>query len=177
MGNLQSAVRAVPRRQMAAKLCQEGRSHEEIAAALGCDARTVYKYLTRYLETDSRFPVGIDASKAELMRAEQRLDIEKFQRGLLAEFDGWSKKKTSPYGMEERAIVTDKLCKLSDSFIKTSERLSAMYGLDAPKSVATPASVTNNTQINISPIASMVEEIKARRAAELEPAKDADTGH
>jgi hypothetical protein len=173
MGNVQRAVRGVAVRQRVAQLCQQGWSNDKIAGEMGCNLSTVYRHLKTYLETDSRFPVGINAPTAELMRAEQREDIEKFQRGLLAEFDGWSKKQTSSYAMEERALVTDKLCKLSDSFIKTSERLSAMFGLDAPRPVATPTSVTNNTQINISPIASMVEEIKAKRAAAI---SDVDPG-
>jgi Homeodomain-like domain len=168
MGNLQSSVRGLSRRQRAVQLCQQGWSNDRISEEMGCNRHTVNRYLRTYLETDSRFPVGINASEAQLMRAEQRQFIESAQQKLLSELDGWSKHQT--YGIEDRAILADKLCKLSDSLVRTSERLSAMYGLDAPKAAPTPASVTNNTQINIGPIASMIESIKARRAAVSEAA-------
>lgn len=175
MGNLQTAVRVVPRRQKVAQLCQAGWSNEKIAEETGYGLTTVRRYLRDYLETDSRFPVGINASQAELMRAEQRQHIETFQQNLLLELDGWSKRKTSPYAIEERAIVADKLCKLSDSFIRSSERLSAMYGLDAPKAVPGTTTVTNNTMF----ITAMLEELKAKREGVPIQLEDggADSGH
>jgi hypothetical protein len=173
MGNLQKAVRMVPIRQKIAMLCQQGWGHDKIAAEMGCSLTTVDRHLRRYLATDSRFPVGINATQAEVMRAEQRQYLESTQQKLLSELDGWSKHKTSPYAIEERAIVADKLCKLSDSLVRTVERISAMYGLDAAKPTAASTSVTHNTVF----ISSMLEEIKAKRAAvpivELE---DADAG-
>jgi hypothetical protein len=104
------------------------------------------------------------------MREEERGKIDKAQRALLLELDGWSKCKTSTYAIEERAVVADKLCKLSDSLVKTSERLSAMYGLDAPKPApGSTTTVTNNTLF----LTGMLDDIKAKRAL-AEPVQLAD---
>jgi predicted transcriptional regulator len=175
MGNLQTAVRVVPRRQLAAQLCQKGWTHEMIAAELGCSLFTVNRYLKAYLATDSRFPVGINASQAEVMRAEQREHLEGAQQKVLAELDGWSKHKTSSYSVEERGIVADKICKLSDSLVRSSERISAMYGLDAPRPTpgSTTTTVTNNTVF----LTGMLEELKAKRVAIQLEDSNAEPGH
>ena len=152
-------VRATGRRLEAARLCQQGLSNDEIAKKLGIGVVTVVKYLNRYLQTDSRFPAGIDAGKAELMRSEQREHLEGFQRRLLTRAEKLA--SIAAYSPDEACALASATAKLCDSYTRVSERISAMYGLDAPRPQPVPASVTNNVVVMDGGI---VERIKARRA-------------
>jgi len=159
MGNVQKQVRAAGRRLEAVRLCQQGVSNEQIAAKLGIGEVTVVKYLNRYLETDSRFPVGLDADQISLMRADQLQHLEGFQRRLLTRAEKLA--SIPAYSPDEACALASATAKLCDSYTRVSERISAMYGLDAPRPQPAPANVTNNVVVMDGGI---VERIKARRA-------------
>ena len=66
----------------------------------------------------------------------------------------------SGYSPEESCMLSAALCNVSDSFVRVSERISALRGLDAPKPVAPPANVVNNTAAFMN---GTIERIKQRR--------------
>jgi transposase-like protein len=166
MGNLQKQVRAAGRRLEAARLCQQGVSNEEIAKKLGIGEVTVAKCLRRFLESDSRYPVGINATQVELMRAEERQMLESHRQRLLARAHHLSKRL--PYSMEEECMLAAAECKINDSLVKNSERIASMYGLDPPRPQASPmVNITNNTIAVLSSPA--IERLKARRLAQSQP--------
>jgi hypothetical protein len=161
VGNVQRKVRAAGKRQEAVRLCQAGVPSEKIAAQLGVSTRMVQKYLTTFLQTDCKFPVGLNASEIELMRCEQREHVEGFQRALLRQRE--KLEAITLYSPEEATAVSSALAKLSDSFMRSNERLASMFGLDAREPQPAPANVTNNNLVLVSPI---IERIKQRRLAQ-----------
>jgi hypothetical protein len=145
VGNLQRKVRAAGKRREAVALCLRGVSDEKIAEQLSVSTTTVRKYLTTFLQTDCKFPVGVGADQIQLMRCEQREHLEGWQRRLLNRAEKLAAIAT--YGPEEAVAFASATAKLSDSFCRVSDRIASLFGLDAAK--PEPISVTNNALIMV----------------------------
>jgi predicted transcriptional regulator len=156
-------VRATGRRLEAARLCQQGLSNDEIAKKLGIGVVTVVKYLNRYLQTDSRFPAGIDVGKAELMRSEQREHLEGFQRRLLNRAEKLA--SIAAYDPSEACALASATAKLCDSYTRVSERISALYGLDSPRPQPATQVTNNNVLVANDAMIARVMAITAERKA------------
>jgi Homeodomain-like domain len=142
VANLKAAASAAVLRREIVALNHAGYSNEEIAAKKGCSTNTVRRHYHKFLEVDCKYPVGLDASQVDLMRAEQREHLESYQRRLAARRETLN--KVVPADVNEEAMITTALCKLSDSNVRITDQLAGMFGLNAPTN-----NNTVNTQINI----------------------------
>jgi predicted transcriptional regulator len=143
VGNLQRRASAAINRAEAARLNHEGMSEESIGKRLGVTPKTVRVYLHDFLKSDCRFPVTMSVSDVELLRAQQRSNVEAQMRALSRRM---VELEPDPDIFEERVRAAEVAAKISDAFGRQVDRLAAMFGLNA---AMTGPVTTNNTLNNI----------------------------
>jgi hypothetical protein len=131
-------------RQETVLLNRKGLSNQEIAAQLSISTRTVQRHLNRFLEIDARYPAELNAETVQVMRAQAREDVEASQRRILKRVEHLM--TLQPDSVAEECKIADSIFRGSDAFIRGSERVAEMFGLNAPRDVPV---TNNNLQVNV----------------------------
>jgi predicted transcriptional regulator len=157
VGNLQKRASAAVNRGAAARLNHQGKSEEEIAAILHVTPKTVRVYLHDFLDHDTRFPVEMSQNDVNLLRAQVRSSVEFVIREL-------TKELLDPNTDAETKV------KLADQIGRQYDRLSDLYGLNAPEA----GNVVNNNMLMLNGGVSQEDALRdlvAYKAMQLNNAK------
>jgi IS30 family transposase len=120
-----------------------GMSNLAIAKQLGIHPRTVDRHLKRFLTVDSKYPPNVGPAEIDLMRSEQREALEWYARNLAKGVTDLDKEEKT---FDQKVTYLETATKAAESYVKISDKLSALYGLDAPKQPA----IVNNNMLNLS---------------------------
>jgi transposase len=110
-------ARSASQRLKIAKLNYSGHSNAQIAQTLSISTETVERALRHFIQTDSRYPTGLDASKVELMRAEELANLEHYKRQIALRISRLTEPTT--FSQEIDAIAT--VAAVSAAYTKISE--------------------------------------------------------
>jgi hypothetical protein len=117
-----------------------GRSQASIAEELGYHPKTVQRAVKHFLEVESRYPVGLDATQVELMRAEDLHSLEHAQQQLTSAHSAMPE----PTSFNEHTEKVKVTALVAATQCKISERKAALYGLNAARPEVPTTSITNN---------------------------------
>jgi transposase len=132
VGNVQRQVRGLGKRHQIIELCQRGLSNHEIGAKIGMAESSVRRHLKKYLKSGTHFPSDLTPEEIRERRAKEIMLAEGHRQRLLER--AWHLQQRKPVCIEEEVMLASAECKVSDSLMRISERISALTGADAPKS-------------------------------------------
>jgi IS30 family transposase len=124
------------------EMSSAGQSGIEIAEQLGISAKTVQRHLKKYIETDSRYPTGLDAGQVESMRVEELNTLEHYQRQIALRLS----KMSEPTTFVQEAKAVEVAAMAGSAYVKLSEQKARLFGLNAAKPEGS-GTVTNNLMI------------------------------
>jgi hypothetical protein len=106
------------------------KSNPDIAQELGVSVRTVERYIKKFLETRSRFPLNLTAEGVNELRALEAQALEKFNNRLESESEAVMNDPGIPHNVKLAV-----LSKATFARSRTNERLALMFGLDQPTQI------------------------------------------
>jgi Trp operon repressor len=131
-------VKVAYKRLKAVEMLASGMTQIEIAQKLKCSPKTIQRYASTYLSVDSRFPCGLDAKQTDLMRAEELLHLEHYQRQIAQRLSNMS----APTTFAQEAKAVEVASAAAGAYVKLSEQKAKLFGLNSLPP-APPPSITN----------------------------------
>jgi hypothetical protein len=124
--NTKQANCAYQRLQIMEKV-HAGQKQYLIAKELGVSSKTIQRAVKKFLESDSKYPAGMDASTVELMRTEEFNSLDDAQAKLALAYA----KLPNPVSFDEHCEKIKVTALAAATLVKISERKSALFGLNA----------------------------------------------